>query len=255
VTVCHDELRGRRALVVGASGGIGAAVAERLGHSGADVALAARSVEALERQAPRVACNGNRVFCVSFDMTDEESVDAGVDRAAANLGGLDIVVNCAGVSPVFKRTEDTSVEEWDTVFSTNSRGAFLLARAVSHHMFKSKNGVFIFITSVHDDVGLERLGAYAASKGAVRMLARVLALEWAPKGVRVNVVAPGYVETDMTAGIRNNRGLRHSIERNIPLGRMARPEEVASAVAYMASDGAAYMTGSTLYIDGGWTAR
>jgi NAD(P)-dependent dehydrogenase (short-subunit alcohol dehydrogenase family) len=249
------ELRGKRTMVVGASRGIGAAVARGLASAGADVALAARSRGTLEERAAEIALNGNRVICVPLDMTDEASVNAGVAQAARTLGGIDVVVNCAGVSPVFKRVESTTLEEWDTIFSINTRGAFILARAIAHHLFQADRGVFILVTSVHEEVGLERLSAYAASKGAVRMLARVLALEWARKGVRVNVIAPGYVETDMTAGIRSNHNLLHSIERNIPLGRMAQPEEVASAAVYMASDAATYMTGTTLYMDGGWTAR
>lgn len=255
MTVPHCHLVGKRALVVGASGGIGEAVATSFARAGADVALAGRSIDSLESCRTKIVTRGRKAAVIPMDLRDEQSVTGGVSRASEDLGGLDVVVNCAGVSPIWKRADVTSAEEWDAIFAVNTRGAFLLARAVAHHLFKAETGSFILVGSVHEEVGMERLGAYAASKGAVRMLARVLALEWARHGVRVNVIAPGYVETEMTAGLRENHGLRGSIERNIPLGRMAKPEEVASAAVYVASDAAAYMTGTTLYLDGGWTAR
>jgi NAD(P)-dependent dehydrogenase (short-subunit alcohol dehydrogenase family) len=253
VPVC--DLSGQRALVVGASRGIGAAISRALADAGAHLALASRSVDLLEQLRAEIADLGRNAVAIPLDLRDEQSVNAGVARAVEALDHLDIVVDSGGVSPIFKRAEATTVEEWDTILDTNARGAFLLARAAGTHLIERGHGALIFVTSVHEQVGFERLAAYCASKGAVRMLARVLALEWAPLGVRVNCLAPAYVETGLTAGIRANPGLRGQIEGSTPLGRMAKPEEVAAAAVYLASDPAQYVTGTTLFLDGGWTAR
>lgn len=249
------DLSGKRALVVGASRGIGAAISLAYAEAGASVALAGRTMETVQQRQEDIERGGGKAIAVRLDLTDEDSVAAGVAQAAEGLGSLDIVVNSGGISPIFKRAETITAEEWDTIFATNTRGAFLLARAAGTILLEQRQGVLIFVSSIHETVGLERLAAYAASKGALRMLARVLALEWAPRGVRVNVLAPGYVETDLTAGIRANPSLRQAIEGATPLGRMATPDEVAAAAVYMASDAAAYMTGTSLVLDGGWTAR
>ena len=249
------DLTGKRALVVGASRGIGAAISRALATAGADVAVAGRSLEGLEQTRAQIAGLGRGAAAVSMDLRDEDSVEAGVARAIAELGGLDVVVNSGGVSPIFKRAETIATEEWDSIFATNTRGAFLLARAAGRHLLDQGSGVLIFVTSVHEEVGIERLAAYCASKGALRLLARVLALEWAPRGVRVNCLAPAYVETELTAGLRTNAALRERIEQATPLGRMAAPEEVAGAAVFLASDAAGYVTGATLLLDGGWTAR
>jgi NAD(P)-dependent dehydrogenase (short-subunit alcohol dehydrogenase family) len=255
MTASACDLSGRRALVVGASRGIGAAIAHGFARAGADVALAARSIEALQQRQAEIAATGRRAVAIPLDLSDERSVEAGVTRAVAELGGLDIAVNSGGISPIFKRAETISVAEWDQIFTVNTRGAFLLCRAAGRHLLEQGRGVVILVSSIHEEVGTERLAAYAASKGALRMLARVLALEWAPRGVRVNVLAPGYVATELTAGIQANPGLLSRIEEATPLGRMATPEEIAGAAVFMASDAAGYMTGTTLALDGGWTAR
>jgi NAD(P)-dependent dehydrogenase (short-subunit alcohol dehydrogenase family) len=192
---------------------------------------------------------------VPLDLRDEQSIEAGVVGAVEALGGLEVVVNSGGVSPIYKRAETITAAEWDEVFTTNSRGAFLLARAAGRHLLQQGHGSLIFVTSVLEAVGQERLAAYAASKGATRVLARVLALEWAPRGVRVNCIAPAYVETDLTAGMRANASLLGAIETATPLGRMASTDEIVGAAVYLASDASSYVTGTTLFVDGGWTAR
>ncbi len=249
------DLSGKRALIVGASRGIGAAISLAYAEAGADVAVAGRTAEALHARQQEIEAMGRQAVAVPLDLGNERSVNEGVAQAIESLGGLDIVVNSGGISPIFKRAETITIQEWDEIFDINTRGAFLLARAAGETLLRQRRGVVIFVSSIHEDVGLERLAAYAASKGALRMLARVLALEWAPRGVRVNVLAPGYVATDLTAGIRANPSLLQSIEEATPLGRMATPNEVAAAAVFMASEAAAYMTGTSLVLDGGWTAR
>lgn len=242
-------------MVVGASRGIGAAIADALAGAGADVALASRSAETLAGRRRAIESRGHRTFVVPLDLRDPASVSSGIDRAAELLGGLDIVVNSGGISPIFKRVERTAVAEWDEIFAVNARGTFLLAQAAGRHLLPQGSGSLILVSSVHEQVGHPRLAAYAASKGAVRLFARSLALEWAERGVRVNLLAPGYVETDMTAGIRSNPRLHDDVIGAIPMGRITSPEEVASTAVFLASDASRYMTGSTLVVDGGLTAQ
>ncbi|MDO8486003.1 MAG: SDR family oxidoreductase [Candidatus Limnocylindrales bacterium] len=249
------DLRGKRALVVGASGGIGAAIARALAQSGMDLALAGRSMERLSRIRAEADPAGQRSVAIEVDVRDERSVNDAVGTAIDQLGGLDVVVAASGVSPIYKSAERISVEEWDEIFATNTRGAFLVARAAGQHMLERREGSIIFVTSIYERVGGERLAAYAASKGAVSQLVRSLALEWASRGVRGNCNAPGYVRTHLTAGLQSNPELLTLIEMSTPLGRMATPDEIAGAAIYLASDAASYVTGSTLFVDGGWTAR
>jgi NAD(P)-dependent dehydrogenase (short-subunit alcohol dehydrogenase family) len=249
------DLRGKKALVVGASGGIGAAIARALARSGVDLALAGRSRERLAGVRAEADLTGQRSVAIEVDVRDERSVNDAVRTAIEQLGGVDIVVAASGVSPIYKSAERISVDEWDEIFATNTRGAFLVARAAGQHMLERGGGSMIFVTSIYQRVGGERLAAYAASKGAVSQLARSLALDWASRGVRVNSIAPGYVRTHLTAGLESNPDLLAMIERSTPLGRMATPDEIAGAALYLASDAASYITGSTLFVDGGWTAR
>lgn len=251
----HFALRGKRALVVGASGGIGAAIALALARAGVDLALAGRSRERLARIRAEADLADQRSVAIEVDVRDERSVDDAVGTAIDQLGGLDIVVVASGISPIYKSAERISLNEWDEIFATNTRGAFLVARAAGRHMLERGQGSIIFVTSIYQRAGGERLAAYAASKGAVSQLARSLALDWAARGVRVNCIAPGYVRTHLTGGMESNPDLLAMIEGATPLGRMATPDEIAGAALYLASDAAGYVTGSTLFVDGGWTAR
>lgn len=241
----------RRVLVVGASRGIGAATARAFAAHGDELVIAARSADALSVLANELG--SERVSIATIDQRDPVSVADGVNDAAARLGGIDVVVGAGGISPVLKRIEDVQVSEWDEIQATNSRGGFLLARAAARHL-RASHGSLIFVTSIHESAGAARLSAYAASKGALRQLARSLALEWAADGVRVNCVAPAYVETDLTAGIRSRPHLIEPIIARTPIGRLATADEIAGAIVFLASPDASYITGTTLFVDGGWTA-
>jgi len=250
-----DELAGKVAWVTGAGRGTGLAVAEGLAAEGAAVILQARSTGDVEEAAEKIRANGGRAVAVASSVTDPDAAEAVVSTALEEFGRLDVLVNNAGISPVMRRSEELSDEEWSSVLRTNLDGVFYSSRAASRVMLAQGAGSVINISSVHGSVGYPRLAAYSATKGAVEVLTKTLALEWAGRGVRVNAVAPGYLETQMTAGIRSSARHLESVRSKIPMGRFGRPEEVVGAVVYLASDAAAYVTGSILAVDGGWTAQ
>ena len=237
--------------VTGASRGLGRGMVEALVDAGATVAASARSandLDALVADLPQRSCRP-----YPLDVTDEAAVDAAVERIVSELGGLDGAVSCAGVSPAFTRVSDLDVSTWRDVIDINLTGTFLCARAAGRVFVEQGSGSLVTISSVHATQGFECISAYAASKGGVEALTRVLAAEWAPHGVRANVVAPGYYDTDLSHGLLESRWGDRIRERTM-LGRTGEAHELAGSVVHLLSDAASYVTGTTLTVDGGWTA-
>ncbi len=245
------NLQGKTAVVTGGSRGIGLAIAKALLAAGAKVLITGRKQETLDQA---VAELGNGASGFASDASKEAEVQALADHAQSLFGAVDILVNNAGINPYFKRTEHTELAEWQHIIDVNLTGVFLCTRAFGQAMLERKNGSIINITSVAAHTGLTRGAAYCAAKAGVEALAKSLTKDWAARGVRINNVAPGYVKTDLTAGLSANDALRETIEARTPMARLADPAEMTGAVVFLASDAASYMSGATLAVDGGWIA-
>jgi NAD(P)-dependent dehydrogenase (short-subunit alcohol dehydrogenase family) len=248
-------LAGKRVWVTGAGRGLGREIALAVARAGADVCLFARNECELDDVAAMVKAEHVDALAVAGSVSRREDVTAARDAIEERWGGVDALVNNAGISPSLTRTEDLAEDEWRAVLDVNLTGAFLCSQQAGQLMLAQGHGSIVNITSVHGEVGIARLAAYSASKGGLEMLTRVLAVEWAAGGVRVNAVAPGYLETSMTEGLRQHGGLRDVFLERIPLRRFGDPAEVGSLVVYLCSDASGYVTGSSFTIDGGWTAQ
>ncbi|MQA78823.1 MAG: glucose 1-dehydrogenase [Streptosporangiales bacterium] len=248
------DLTGKVAWVTGAGKGLGRAMATALATAGATIAVTSRTVADLESLAKELAADDHEVLTLPGSVADAATVDGAADRVVEAYGRLDVLVNCAGISPTFTRTEQVTDDEWSDVLDVNLDGAFYCCRAAGRLMLPTGGGSIVNITSVHGTAGFPRIAAYAASKGALEALTRVLAVEWADRGVRVNALAPGYFDTDLSSGLVASRwGER--ILGEIPQGRIGTPAELGGAVVYLASDASRYVTGTTLRVDGGWIAH
>ncbi|HET7274334.1 MAG TPA: 3-oxoacyl-ACP reductase FabG [Longimicrobiaceae bacterium] len=240
------ELSGQVALVTGGSRGIGLEIAKTLAQAGAKVAVIARSTDRAERAAESLPGEGHRGY--EADVADSAAVNALIKSVEEDLGGLDILVNNAGVTRdnVLMRLKD---EDWDAVLDTNLRGAFNTIRAASRPMMKRRSGRIINITSVVGLVGNKGQANYAASKAGLIGLTKATAKELASRGVLVNAVAPGYIETDMTSDLPE--AAREGLLSQIALGRLGTSADIASVVRFLAGPGAGYITGQVMVVDGG----
>ena len=238
-------LNGRKALVTGATGGIGSAVAHALHAQGATVTLSGTRRDALDALASDL---GERVHIVEANLSDRDSVEALVPAAEAAMGGLDILVNNAGITRdnLFLRMKD---EEWEAVLSVNLTAAFRLSRAVVKGMMRRRHGRIVNIGSVVGSTGNPGQGNYAAAKAGLIGLSKALAAEVASRNITVNVVAPGFITSPMTDTL--NEKQRETILTTVPAGRLGNGAEIGAAVVYLASDEAAYVTGQTLHVNGG----
>jgi 3-oxoacyl-[acyl-carrier protein] reductase len=239
------DLTGKKALVTGATGGIGGAIARALHAQGATVALSGTRRSALDELASAL---GDRVHLVEANLSDKDSVEALVPAAETAMEGLDILVNNAGVTRdnLFLRMKD---EEWDTVIAVNLTAAFRLSRAAVKGMMRRRYGRIVNIGSVVGSTGNPGQGNYAASKAGLIGMTKALAAEVASRNITVNCVAPGFIESPMTDALNDKQ--REAILGTIPMSRLGQGDEIAAAVVYLASAEAAYVTGHTLHVNGG----
>jgi NAD(P)-dependent dehydrogenase (short-subunit alcohol dehydrogenase family) len=248
------ELTDKTAIVTGASRGIGAAIALGLARYGADVVVMSRNLSSLSEIAKRIRGLGRKSLAVKADIGISEDIDSAVDKVLEHFQRIDILVNNAGISPVLKRAEEMTKADWNAVIGVNLTGTFLCSQAFGKVMIKQMDGKIINITSVGGTVGFPRQAAYCATKGAIIQLTRVLALDWARYNIQVNAVGPAYIETDLTEDMRRSKVISEDLLRKTPMGRFGKPEEIVGAVIFLASDASSYMTGQTIYVDGGWLA-
>jgi 3-oxoacyl-[acyl-carrier protein] reductase len=239
------DLTGKTALITGASGGIGAAIAKALHGAGATVALSGTRVEPLQALAAEL---GDRVHVLPCNLSDAEAVNALPKQAAEAMGSVDILVNNAGITRdnLFMRMSD---EEWADVIEVNLTATMRLCKGVVRGMMKARWGRIVNISSVVGATGNPGQANYAASKGGMVAMSKAIAYEVASRGITVNCVAPGFIETAMTDKLNDDQ--KAAILGQVPAGRMGTPEEIAAAVLYLASPEAAYVTGATLHVNGG----
>ena len=248
------SLEGKVAIVTGSTRGIGRAIAEGLADAGAAVAVNGRSPEATQNAAGEIAAAGGKTLPIAADVSIAADVERLIRTTVSKFGRLDILVNNAGISPYYKAAEAVAESEWYEIMNTNLKSVFLCCQAAARVMIPQKSGRIINISSIGGQVALPKLFPYTAAKGAINQITRALAVEWAAHGIRVNAIAPAYIETDLTKGLRNNPKLRDDLVRQVPLGRLGEPSEVVGAAIYLASDASSYVTGHTLSVDGGWLA-
>lgn len=249
-----SDFAGKIVWVTGASRGLGASLARAFSAAGATVFASSRNGEALKELADQAAeRGGSGIRALPASVTSAEEIDEAAAEIKAQSGRLDVLVANAGISPTFVRPETARDEDWLATLDTNLAGAFRCCRAARPLMDEGSS--IVNVSSVHSASGHGRLAAYAASKGGLESLTRCLAVEWAQAGVRVNAVAPGYIETDMTSGLRESEYWSKEFLGRIPLGRFAQPDEIVDPILFLASAKARYVTGTTLVVDGGWTAK
>lgn len=250
------------ALVTGSGSGIGREIALLYARQGARVVVADIREEAAAEVVAEITAQGGKAFALQIDITNEQQVIAAFARVVEEQGRLDILVNNAGVSHVGNVLE-TSLEEWERVMRVNTTGAFLCSKHAIQVMLgqKPQGGVLVNIASVAGQIAVDRRFAYGASKGAILSMTRSIAIDLVSQGIRANAISPGTVHTPFVEGFleRNFADTKDEVRQQLharqPIGRMGRPDEIASAALYLASEEAAFVTGSTLVIDGGWTAK
>ena len=245
-------LEGRVALVTGASRGIGRAIAMALGTAGAAVACAARTMDQVEATAAAIRAGGGAARAFRLDVTLTESVVTTVRAVEEALGPIDVLVNNAGITFARKSLELTD-EEWERMLSTNLTSMFRCARAVAPSMIARGGGRIINLGSMWGRMGVPQFAAYCVSKAGVDALTRCLAVEWARHGIRVNGLAPGYIRTDFSTEVMADERTRTLILSKIPMRRLGEPDEVGPLAVYLASPASEFMTGQTIYLDGGQT--
>jgi gluconate 5-dehydrogenase len=247
------DLSGRRALITGSSTGIGYALAKGLAAAGAEVVLNARSEARLNDAVGRLNADGATAHAASFDVTSPGEVEAAIGRIEREIGPIDILVNNAGMqrrAPL----EQFSHAQWEELMKTNVESVFLVGQAVARHMIERKRGKIINICSVQSELGRPNIAAYTASKGAVKMLTKGMAIDWGQHGIQVNGLGPGYFKTELTEALVNDEKFSAWLIGRTPSRRWGEVDDLVGAAVFLASDGSNFVNGHILYVDGGVTA-
>jgi NAD(P)-dependent dehydrogenase (short-subunit alcohol dehydrogenase family) len=246
------DLEGKVALVTGGTRGIGRAIALAMAQAGADVVATSRNKEHVVEVTKEITALGRKSISLTTDVTRTEERVRMVQETVRAFGRIDIFVSNAGGNPLFKRPEDTTEAEWDSVMNLNLKASFFSCIEVGKQMIKQKSGRIILIGSIFSRVTAYRVAPYVTSKSAILGMTRSLALDWHQHNIRVNCLAPGFVDTDMTSHLIANKSLYQASLDEIPLKRYAKPEDVSKVAVMLASDASDYMVGETVWVDGGY---
>jgi 2-dehydro-3-deoxy-D-gluconate 5-dehydrogenase len=248
------DLTKRVAVVTGGNGGIGRGIGLGLAQAGATVAILGRNDEKNQRVLAELNAIGARALALTVDVTDRTSLEPAINRVESELGGVDILVNNAGNVSLSGGVLQEKPEDWDNVIETQLNAVFLLSKLAARSMLDRKRGKIINIGSMYSFFGSGLIPSYSAAKGAIIQLTKSMAIELAPHNIQVNAIAPGWIETDMTAPVRT-MPLNDEILARTPAGRWGRPEELAGTAVYLASRASDFVTGTTIRVDGGYAIR
>lgn len=248
------RLEGKTAIVTGASRGIGKAIAKAFAEAGADLVLVSRNRVALEGVVREIEGLGGKALPVSADIGNTDDINKVIEATLKVSPRIDILLNNAGISPILKKAEEVNLKEWEEIVRVNLTGTFLFCQAAGKVMIQQGGGKIINMVSVGAVVGFPRQIAYCATKGGILQMTKVLAVEWTRYNIQVNAIGPAYLETELTKGMRASKVISENLLGRTPMGRFGRPEEIVGAAIYLASDASSYVTGQTLFVDGGWLA-
>ncbi|MEW6374972.1 MAG: glucose 1-dehydrogenase [Thermodesulfobacteriota bacterium] len=248
------QLIGKTAIVTGASRGIGEAISKGFAKAGADLVLVSRNLSALQKVAEEIEGYGRKALPLSADIGNPDEIHRALETAQKVFPKIDILLNNAGISPILKKAEETTLQEWEEIVRVNLTGTFLFCQAVGRVMMKQGGGKIINMASVGGVVAFPRQIAYCTTKGGIIQMTKVLAIEWARYNIQVNAIGPAYLETELTKGMRESKIISEDLLRKTPMGRFGKPEEIVGAALYLASEASSYITGQTIFVDGGWLA-
>lgn len=249
-----STLSGRLALITGSSMGIGYALAGGLARSGARIVLNGRDQRRLSEAASALTAEGFQVHCSAFDVTQGAEVRAAIDRIETEIGAIDILINNAGIQRRMP-LEEFPEKTWHEIVATNLDSVFLVSQSVVRHMIPRGRGSIVNICSVQSELGRPGIAPYTATKGAVKMLTKGMAIDWGKHGIRVNGLGPGYFKTPLNAALVADERFSTWLTTRTPLGRWGEVDELVGAAVFLASDAASFVTGHVLYVDGGVTAQ
>jgi NAD(P)-dependent dehydrogenase (short-subunit alcohol dehydrogenase family) len=246
-------LLGKVAVVTGASGDLGFAMARALGKAGASIVLASRDKQKLEDVIEKIDIEASRVHMVPTDVGDVEQIAFLMKSSIGKFGNIDILITAAGIQ-IRKPAVEFAREEWEHVIKVNLSGTFFCCQEAAKYMIPRRCGKIVLVSSLTAEIGIPNMAAYVASRGAIRQLTKALAVEWAKFNINVNCIGPGRFLTKMTQDIFSNEEVKNSFMRLIPMGRVGVPDDLAGITVFLASDASNYITGQSFYVDGGWLA-